>query len=75
MTLSHSYVCVTFLIVYGALWAWDIRFNIRFFAVAACLISTLELSVLEFGVGVQDFARYLTAAKRLRVSLIKYPLK
>lgn len=71
MMLSHSYVCVTFLLVYGTMWTLDIKINTRLFAVASCLISDLEIAVMEFGIGVHDFVHYLTAAKRMRVSFIK----
>lgn len=68
--LSHSYVCVTFLIMYGTMRTLDMKFDTRLFAVASCLIHGLEIAVIEFGVGVHNFVHYLTGAKRMRVCFI-----
>lgn len=53
------------------MWSLDMRFDTRFFAVASCMVGYLEISVIEFGVGVHDFVHYLTAVKRLKVSSTK----
>ena len=53
------------------MWTLDIKFDIRFFAVASCLISDLEIAVMEFGAGAHDFVHYLAAAKRIRVGFIE----
>jgi hypothetical protein len=71
MIFSHTYVGVTFLIIYGTMWSLDMRFDTRFFAVASCMVGYLEISVIEFGIGVHDFVHYLTAVKRLKVSSTK----
>ena len=59
--------------MFGTMWIVDKRFDIRFFAVASCMLGYIELSeFLDFGVGIHTFAQYLTAEKRIQVSLKKY---
>jgi hypothetical protein len=70
LIFSHTYVCTAFLIIYGTMWSLDMRFDTRVFAVASCMLSHLEISLTDFGVGVRDFVHYITAEKRMKVSLI-----
>ena len=72
LLLSHTYICFTFLVMYGTMWALNMRFDTRFFAVASCMFYYLEYSLLEFGRGVGDFVNYLAAVKRIQVSFIHY---
>ncbi len=67
MLFSHTYVGITFLIIFATMWFFDIRFDTRFFAIASCMLGYIELSVLNFGVGIHTFAQYLTAEKRIQV--------
>ena len=67
MLLSHSYICVTFLIIYGTLWSLDMRIDTAFFAVTTCLLTNLESAVMDFGLTIRSCVTYLTAAKRMEV--------
>lgn len=67
MLLSHTSFCVTFFLLYAAMWTWNIRFDTRFFAVASCLLGYLESSVLDFGATIQVIAQYLSAEQRIQV--------
>lgn len=71
MLLSHTYVCMTFLIIFSMMWTIDLRFDTRFFAIAACMLGYIEVSVLNFGTGMHTVAQYFSAEKRIRVSLEK----
>lgn len=74
MLLSHTYVCMTFLIIFSMMWTIDLRFDTRFFAIAACMLGYIEVSVLNFGIGMHTVAQYFSAEKRIRVSLEKLEL-
>jgi len=67
LLLSHTYVCITFLIMYGSMWSLDIRFDTRFFVIAFCMLKYLEFSLLCFGTGIRNLVNYLAAAKRIQV--------
>lgn len=68
MLFSHTYVCTTFLIIFSMMWMIDLRFDTRFFAIAACMLGYIEVSVLNFGIGIHSVAQYFSAEKRIRVS-------
>lgn len=68
MLLSHTYVCMTLLIIFATMKIVNIRFDTRFFALASCMLSYMELTVLDFGTAIYTFAQYLSAEKRIRVS-------
>ena len=53
--------------MYATLWALDIRFDTRLFAVASCMLGYIETSVLDFGTGIHNLAQYVSAEKRIRV--------
>jgi hypothetical protein len=55
--------------MYGTMWALNMRFDTRFFTIASCMLGNLEITVIDFGVGIRDFVHYLTAEKRITVSL------
>jgi hypothetical protein len=66
---SSTYVNVTFLLMYGAMWKFDIRFDTRFFAVAYCLLGHTELVFMGwFTEAIRSLAKYMTAVKRIQVS-------
>ena len=71
MLLSHSYICVTFLIIYGTLWSLDMRIDISFFAVTTCLVTNLESAVMDFGFSIRCLVNYLTASKRMEVIITR----
>jgi hypothetical protein len=55
--------------MYGTMWAFDMRFDTRFFAIASCMLNYLEYSLIEFGVAIRNLVNYLTAVKRIQVCL------
>ena len=67
MLLSHSYICVTFLIIYGTLWSLDMRIDTAFFAVTTCLLGYLEFAVMDFSSAIRSLVNYLTATRRMEV--------
>ncbi len=67
LLLSHTYVCITFLIMYGSMWSLDIRFDTRFFVVAFSMLKYLEFSLFCYGNGIRNLVNYLAAAKRIQV--------
>lgn len=68
LLFTHTYVCVTFLIIYGTMWVMNMNFDISFFAVVTSLLGYLELSVMDFGMCIRNLVNYLIAAKRIQVS-------
>ncbi|CAF3009500.1 unnamed protein product [Rotaria sp. Silwood2] len=67
MLFSHTYINVTFLMMYGTMWWLNIRFDIRFFAVASCLLGHMRLTVVEFfNNAVRDLVHYMAAQKRIQ---------
>jgi hypothetical protein len=74
MLLSHSYICVTFLIIYGTLWSLDMRIDTSFFAVTTCLLGYLEFAVMYFSFSIRYLVNYLTATKRMEVITTHPPL-
>jgi hypothetical protein len=66
--LSHSFVPVTFLLMYIAMWLVNIPFNIHFFVVAICLLNYIRLSIIDFvNFAIQNFSKYLVAIQRMQV--------
>lgn len=66
--LSSTYISMSFLFMYGAMWIFNIRFDVRFFAVAHSLLGHTGLFVLDsFTEGIRNLAKYLAAQKRIRV--------
>ena len=65
----------TFLLIYGAMWALDIRFDTRFFAIAYSLLGHTELFFMDwFTEAIRSMARFITSAKRIQVDYsIEYP--
>lgn len=68
LLFTHTYSCVTFLIIYGTMWVLNMNFDISFFAVVTSLLGYLELSVMDFGMCIRNLVNYLIAAKRIQVS-------
>jgi len=53
--------------MYGTMWSLDMRFDTRFFAIASCMLSYLELSLIDFGTGIRNLVNYVAATKRIQV--------
>jgi hypothetical protein len=67
---AHTYICITFLVIYGTMWSLNMPFDTSFFAVVACLLNFLEFSVMDFGNSIRHLVNYLAAAKRIEVTLV-----
>jgi hypothetical protein len=68
MILSQSYISVTFLMIYGAMWSLDMRFDTRFYTMSYVLLNyTRQSSVSYFNYAFRDLLNYLAAQKRIRV--------
>lgn len=60
---------MTFLFMYGAMWMFNVRFDMRFFAVAHSLLGHTGLFVLDsFTEAIRNLAKYIAAQKRMQVS-------
>ncbi|CAF1468673.1 unnamed protein product, partial [Adineta steineri] len=70
LLFSHSYVCVTFMIMYGTMWSLGIHFDTRFFTIASCMLMHLANALLSIGYAIRHLANYLPAAKRIQVFLL-----
>ncbi len=71
--LSHTYISFTFLMMYGAMWSLEIKFDTRFFALASCMLGYMRLSIVDFfSFGVRGLVHYLAAKTRIQVSLMIY---
>ena len=69
--LSSTYMSFTFLLIYGAMWHFNIHFDTRFFAIAYNLLGHTELFFMEwFTEAIRSTARYVTSAKRIEVSVL-----
>lgn len=57
--------------MYGAMWALDLRFDTRLFAIASCMLGFMRLTVVEyFSVAIRDLSNYFPAQKRIEVCKI-----
>ena len=71
--LSHSYISVASLLMYGTLWTLDMRFDTRLFTISYILLShTHSSSVSYFNFAIRDLLNYMAAQKRIRVSLNRF---
>ncbi|CAF3410899.1 unnamed protein product [Rotaria socialis] len=69
--LSHTYISVTFLMMYGTMWSLGIHFDTRFFAVASCMLGYMRLSIIDFFTfAVRHLVHFLAAKKRIQTFLL-----
>lgn len=67
--LSHSYLSITFLMMYGTMWSFDMRFDTRIFTIVYVLLGYIQLSSVNFfNFAIRDILNYLAAQERIRVS-------
>ncbi len=53
----------------GAMWSLGITFDTRFFALAACMLGYMRLSIVDFFTyAVRSLVYYMAARKRIQVS-------
>ncbi|CAF4697955.1 unnamed protein product [Rotaria socialis] len=68
---ASTYTDVAFFIMYTAMWSLNIRFNTRFFAIAAGLLGFMRLSIIEFVYyAIRYFVFYMAAQKRIQAFLL-----
>ncbi|CAF3088983.1 unnamed protein product [Rotaria sp. Silwood2] len=71
IVLSHIYINVTFLMIYGTMWAFDMKFDAGFFTLSYVLLSyTRQSCVNFFNFAIRDLLHYMAAQKRIRVFLL-----
>ncbi|CAF3984050.1 unnamed protein product, partial [Rotaria magnacalcarata] len=69
--LSHTYISVTFLMMYGTMWSLGIHFDTRFFALASCMLGYMRLSIIDFFTfAVRHLVHFLAARKRIQTFLL-----
>lgn len=67
-TLANSYIHVIFLIMYGAMWKFNIKFDAGLFALLYVLLNyTRQCCISFFNLAVRDVLNYMTAQKRIQV--------
>jgi hypothetical protein len=68
LLFSHTYINVTFLMMYATMWYFNVPFDTRFFAITTCILGNLKFAVIEFfASAIRDLAHYETARKRIQV--------
>jgi len=68
--LSHSYISITSLMMYGTMWSMDMTFDTRLFTISYVILTyTHQSSINFFNFAVRDLLNYMAAQKRIRVSL------
>jgi hypothetical protein len=69
--LSSTYMSFTFLLIYGAMWNFNIHFDTRFFAIGYNLLGHTEIFFMDwFTEAIRSAARYVASAKRIEVSFL-----
>jgi hypothetical protein len=61
--------------MYGAMWSSGIQIDTRFFALAACMLGHMRLSILDFTFAIRNLVHYLAARKRIQVSMRVYSME
>ncbi|CAF3332630.1 unnamed protein product [Rotaria socialis] len=67
---TQTYITVSFLIIFGIMWLLSMHFDTGLFAVASCMLGYLEISLMEFGMGMHDLVHYAAAEKRIQKFLL-----
>lgn len=68
--LSHSYISVVFLLMYGTMWSLNIKFDTGLFTLLSVLLTyTRQSSINYFNFAIRDLVNYIAAQKRIRVRL------
>lgn len=71
--LSHSYISITSLLIFGTMWSLNMSFDIRMFTVSYVILTyTQQSSVNYFNYAIRDLLNYMAAEKRIRVCNIRY---
>jgi hypothetical protein len=68
VVLSHSYLAVGLLLIYGTMWWLNMRFDARLFVMSYSLLSYVRNSCTNnFNLALRDLVNYVAAQKRIRV--------
>ncbi len=71
LILSHSYISIVYVLIYGAMWSFNIKFDTKFFTISYVLLSYMrQSSVNHFNFAFRDLLNFMAAEKRIRVCLI-----
>jgi hypothetical protein len=71
--LSHTYIGLTFLMMYGVMWTLKMPIDTRFFAMASCMLGYMRLSIVDFFTyAVRNLVHYFAARTRLQVSCMMF---
>ncbi|CAF4718803.1 unnamed protein product [Rotaria sp. Silwood1] len=69
--LSHSYISITFLMMYGTMWSFDMKFDTRVFTLSYVLVNYTRQSCINyFNFAIRDLLNYMAAQKRIRTFLL-----
>ncbi len=61
--------------MYGTMWSVGIQFDTRFFALAACMLGYVRLSIVDFfNFAIRYLVHYLAAKERIQVSFKIYDI-
>ncbi|CAF1332047.1 unnamed protein product [Didymodactylos carnosus] len=68
---SHTYIYVTFLMMYATMWSLNIQFDTRFFAIASCLLGYVRWVVMDcFNYAIRNLVQYVAAKRRIETFLL-----
>ncbi|CAF4578087.1 unnamed protein product [Rotaria sp. Silwood2] len=71
MVLSQSYISITFLMMYGTMWLFDMKFDTRVFTLSYILLNYTRQSCINyFNFAIRDLLNYMAAQKRIRTFLL-----
>ncbi|CAF3773412.1 unnamed protein product [Rotaria sp. Silwood1] len=69
--LSHSYISITFLMMHGTMWSFDMKFDTRVFTLSYVLVNYTRQSCINyFNFAIRDLLNYMAAQKRIRTFLL-----
>ncbi|CAF2833335.1 unnamed protein product, partial [Rotaria sp. Silwood2] len=69
--LSQSYISITFLMMYGTMWLFDMKFDTRVFTLSYVLLNYTRQSCINyFNFAIRDLLNYMAAQKRIRTFLL-----
>ena len=72
--LSNSYINIIFLIVYGAMWTFNMKFDTGLFTLLYVLLNyTRQCCVTFFNMAIRDVFNYVTAQRRIQVRSQRSP--
>ncbi|CAF3567650.1 unnamed protein product [Adineta steineri] len=71
IVLSHSYIDIVFLMMYGAMWALNVKFDTGLFTLLYILLNYIrQCCVNFFNLAIRDVFNYIAAQKRIQTFLL-----